>query len=278
MYRRMFVLGLLAVALTLALAGEATAAAIKGTVVHKNRGAKSFVVASRGGRLCAIHARHSPGLGSVVRVSARRLRNGTFAARHVKVAGKRRHARVRGTVSYVSRRGGVFTVSARGASLLIHRGHSANRASASNGLPGPGTEVEVDVELHDQGDLEEQDIQELGEDSNGIELEGVVLNIDPAARTLSVSADDDDQSGAALTVHLPASVDLSVFAKGQEVELTVTPNPDGTFELVQSSLDDNQQEADDSSDDQGDDSQNGDSGSNEGNGSNNENGSNGGDD
>ena len=275
MYRWMFLLGLFAVALTLALAGEATAAAFKGTVVHKNRAAKSFVVASRGGRLRAIHARHSPTVGSVVRVSARRLRNGTFAARHVRVAGKRRHARVRGTVSYVSRRGGVFTVSARGASLLIHRGHSANRASASNGLPSPGTEVEVDVELNDQGDLEEQDIQELGDDSNGIELEGVILNIDPAARTLSVSADDDDQSGAALTVHVSASVDLSVFAKGQEVELTVTPNPDGTFELVQSSLDDSQQEADDPSDDQGDDdSQNGDSGSNEGNGSNNENGSN----
>ena len=119
------------------------------------------------------------------------------------------------------------------------------------------------MEVNDQGDLQEQDLQELGDDTNGIDLEGVILKIDQAARTLSISADDDNESGAALVVHVPVTADLSTFTVGQEVELTVTPNPDGTFELTQSSLDDNQQEADNPSNDQGEgDSQGDGSGSN----------------
>jgi hypothetical protein len=127
--------------------------------------------------------------------------------------------------------------------------------------------VQVDVTLDDQGNLEEQDVTEVGNAQDTMDLEGQVLSVDTAANTISVSADDCDKSGAALVVHVP---DASKFQVGDEVEMTVTgPAADGSFTLVQSSGDDNSDEADDNSGDQGDgggDSQ-GDGGDNQGDGS-----------
>lgn len=226
------------------------AATIKGTVVHKNAGAQSFTVATPQGTLRAIHARRSPGIGRVVTVVARKLNNGTYGVKSVVARGKRTHARVRGTVTYANAGLGVYTVSARGVSLLIKQGRGSGR-TAANTVPNPGTKVEVDVGLNDSGDLEEQDLQETGQDTNGISLEGTVLAVDPVARTLSISADDQEETGAALTVNVPAAFDISAYQVGQDVELTVTDNGDGTYTLSQSSGDDNQEEADDPSEDQG---------------------------
>jgi hypothetical protein len=53
-----------------------------------------------------------------------------------------------------------------------------------------------------------------------------------------VSADDDDESGGAVTVSIPSSFDITQFKVGNEVELTVAKQPDGTF-VLQSSDDQN---------------------------------------
>jgi hypothetical protein len=223
-------------------AAPASAATLKGTVVHRNGHAHSFVVAMSHGRLAAIHASTSPRAGRVVRVSARLLRNGTYAARSVHVVGRRSHVQMRGTVTYS--RGRVFTLSSRGASILIRRG--ARAVAASDTAPPAGSVVLVDGNVDDNGDVQANDVNEEGQDNNGIDLEGKVLAIDTTARTLSISADDEDASGAALTVNVPAGVDLTGFTVGQEVELKVTRNADGTFVLQQGTGDDNEQEADDS--------------------------------
>jgi hypothetical protein len=251
-----------ACATLLATAGAASAGTVAGTVVHRNSHAKSFVVASAGGKLSAVHARRLPKVGRVVRVTTRRLANGTFAASRVRTSGRRTRARLRGTVSHVGRR--AFVVSARGASIRVRRASSTTGAT-----PAVGTVVTVDTTVDPNGDLDADDVNEVGADTNGIELEGVVLAVDPAARTITISADDDNESGQSVLVHVPATIDLAAFTVGQVVELTVVQTADG-FLLQGSSSDDNAEEADKPENQQGDDGHHGDSGgrgpSSEGNG------------
>jgi hypothetical protein len=253
MKSRLVLPALVASVAALAAAAPASAARISGTVVHQNHRGHSFVVAGRGGTLKAIHARNRPRTGSVVQVTARRLRNGTYGASKVRARGSRRHARIRGTVTWVNHKTGAFTVSSRGASLLVHPKRRAGKVSAAgSSTPPVGSDVTTDVTIADNGDLEEQDIQENGQANGPMDLEGVVLSTDTVANTITVSADDNEESGSTngIVVHVP---DASKFPVGSEVELLVTgPAADGSFTLAQSSLDDNQQEADNSSDDQGD--------------------------
>ncbi len=102
-----------------------------------------------------------------------------------------------------------------------------------------------------RGDLEAQSITDDGTQTSGIDLEGSVLAIDTTARTLSISADDDSQSGQSITVTVPASIDLSLLTVGQEVELQATLQPDGTYVLQGSSSDEGVQGADNQDAEQG---------------------------
>ncbi|MGZ4201662.1 MAG: hypothetical protein ACXVRH_06365 [Thermoleophilaceae bacterium] len=214
-----YLLAALSLTALLALSAQASAKTIKGTVVHRNSHAGSFVVAGRHGSLSAIHTSKRPREGSVVAVSARRLSNGTFAARRIKSHGKRRHARVTGSVTWVGSNG--FTVSARGASILVN---------GSDNHPEVGDHVNVGVTVDDQGDLQGDDVKQLGGQQGNMRLEGSVQSIDSGAGTITVTADDDDQSGATIVVHVP---DTTQFTVGQEVELLVSgPASDGSFTLV----------------------------------------------
>ncbi|MEY2442599.1 MAG: hypothetical protein QOJ46_2025 [bacterium] len=241
-----------ACATVLATAGAASAGTVAGTVVHRNTHARSFVVAAAGGKLSAVHARRSPTVGRVVRVTTRRLANGTFAASRVRTRGRRTRARLRGTVSHVDRRS--FVVSARGASIRVRRA-----ASTTGATPDVGKVITVDARLDHNGDLDADDVDELGEDIDGIEIEGLVLAVDPVARTITVSADDDDESGQSLLVHVPATIDIAAFTVGQVVELSVTQTADG-FVLQGSSSDENADEADNPENQQGEDGPHGDRG------------------
>jgi hypothetical protein len=249
--------GFVSIAVVAALAaatGTASAKSFSGTVVHQSKHAHSFVIAAKGGKLTAVHARKAIKVGRVVRVSARALRNGTFSLQRAKVLGRARHARLRGTVTYVNRRTGAFVLSSRGASILVRRHKARGARAADSTTPSVGDTVTVDATLDDQGDVEEDSVTKDGVDTGGMDIHGSVLAVDTTARTLSISADDDDESGAALTVHVPdtAAFDITKFAVGQEVELVVTPNTDGSFTLVGTSGDDSSSDgADDGSDDQG---------------------------
>lgn len=130
----------------------ASAATIRGEVVHINKSAHSFTVADRHGHLSAIHANRTPAAGRIVTVSARQLRNGTFAATRVHSGRRSHHVHIRGLVTYVDRARRLFVVSARGVSLVVHARHtsaSSGRMVRSAMLPGDtlpalGTEVTVD--------------------------------------------------------------------------------------------------------------------------------------
>jgi hypothetical protein len=237
----------------LVFASAASAATLSGTVVHKNAHAKSFVLAGRGGAMTAVHARRSPALGRKVTVSARRLRNGTWLATHIKIGQATKSVRVRGTVTYVNARRHSFVVSVRGASLLVQRHavkvHSVRATSDSR--MKVGDIVTVDGTLEGES-VDANQVEHHGHDANGVGLEGVVQAVDTTARTLTISADDSRQSGATLTVQVPAAFDLTLFQKGQAVELIVSPNADGSYTLEQSSNDSGSHHADNGQEQQGD--------------------------
>jgi hypothetical protein len=232
----------LAVAAVLGLSAQASASTVKGTVVHANKSAHTFVVAGRRGSLTVVSSRRLARAGSVVRVSGRKTKSG-FKARRVRVRGHSRHARLHGLVTWASSSG--YTVASNGASLLVHK------SSAGDGAP-VGTPVEDDVTIDDQGDLAEHDCHQVGAVPGQLKLEGVVLSTDPTAETITISGDDDqgenaqasddngsgDQGGDGqgedmnpqIVVHVP---DATAFTVGDKVELIVTgPAADGSFTLV----------------------------------------------
>jgi hypothetical protein len=248
------VLGALGLALAVvSSAFSAAAPKMRGVVVHDNRRAHSFVVALAGGRLVAVHSRQSPQVGRIVTFAATPLRNGTYAGRATALGVRAHSARIRGVVTFVDRHHRFFTVSANGASLLVRRSVRASAADAggTGGLPPVGEDVTVSVAMDSQGDLEDQGVQTTGTQAVGIDLEGTILAVDQNARTLTISADDEDQSGQGVKVVVPPTIDITTFSQGQEVELTVTQQPDGSFLLSGASGDQNQQQANNQNDQQG---------------------------
>jgi hypothetical protein len=238
-----------------ALAGTASAATVNGTVVHKSKNAHSFAIADAHGHLTAIHAKRLPAVGRTVKVQARKLRNGTFAASRVTAGrAKKRAARISGLVTYTDQKRGKFVISARGVSLVVSKPKRAVRASAADPLPSPGTLVTVNSTLNDNGEIEADSIENDGENNNYADLEGRVLSIDTAARTLTITADDDDEiRGGTILVHLPATFDIARYHVGDVLQVVATPNADGSFTAVGTSQDGDLDEADSENDEQGDD-------------------------
>jgi uncharacterized membrane protein YgcG len=234
-----------AAAVPLFLAAGASATTLRGVVVHDNQRAHSFVVAERGGVLKAVHASKLPLVGGAVTVTARRLRNGTWLAQRVSAGHHAKRVVIRGTVTYVAPHGAFFVLSARGASLLVHHGgpvfHGVRHTT--NADVAVGDIMTVDGSL-DGGSVSASAIHHDGQNANGVNLEGIVQAVDPTARTLSISADDSDLSGASLAVQVPTTFDLGLFSVGQPVQLIVSPNPNGSYTLEQSSNDSGGHQAD----------------------------------
>jgi hypothetical protein len=94
---------------------------VKGTVIHVNPLASSYVVSSRGGQMNAIHARQLPRAGAKLEVPVRKLANGTYAEDgDVKRAGSAKSALFRGIVTFADPTTGAYSVSSKGVSLLVH--------------------------------------------------------------------------------------------------------------------------------------------------------------
>lgn len=240
-----------ALAASLLFATGAEAKPLKGTVVHRNHKAHSFVVANAKGRLASVHAKHNPKIGRKVAFKAKALSNGTFSTHKLRFHGRSHEALVRGTVTFVDPATRTFTVSDNGASILVHV------ADETLALPAVGNTVLVKADLdHSTASTIEAtsvEINPAAPTARPIELEGVVLGINETTRTLTLSADDDNESGQMVAVTLPATFDIAAFKVGDSVELLATLNDDGmTYTAVGSSGDDDATEADDHGDDEGD--------------------------
>jgi len=195
-----------AIIAALAVTAPANAATLKGVVVaHKGH---TISVAAASGRVTRVKGD--------ARVGARVV----ASAGHVRVVGRAHRARVRGVV--VKRLRSAFLLSAGGKTmLLIRHGRRLADSSPVTG-PTPGTVVSTVVEIDDQGDLDEQETDELG-DASTVEVEGV-LAADVAAGATSIVV--LVEHGIPVTVQIPASLKLPAMKKGDEIDLKATV--DGT--------------------------------------------------
>jgi hypothetical protein len=204
---------------------EAKPKARTGVVVHKSYKAKGFVVANAKGKMAEVRSAKRAGFGRKVSFRGRSLANGSFHARSVSVEGRSTSAKVRGAVTFVDETARTFTVSGNGASILVHL------ADTTKALPAVGDAVLViaDLSTSTATSLEAMEIviNPDAAEKRKVEIEGVVLGINEATRTLTLSADDSEESGEMVAVVLPAEFDITKFAVGDSVELYATLNDDG---------------------------------------------------
>lgn len=228
-----------------------------GVVVDYRAGSHTATVALPGGKLIAVHTARRARPGSRVRLAGlTQLANGTYTGA-LRASGRARRARVRGTV--VAHLGaGAIAVSARGTTFVVRLakpGHrrSVKRANEIGSGPAVGTPISAVVTIGEGGRLECDTLKELAppDASAVIDIEGRISAVDEAARTLTVTAEDDGLS-TDFTVIVPDTIDTTVYAVGDELEAAVLVNADGTFTLQGASLNGDDQDADDAADDQGD--------------------------
>lgn len=209
----LLVIGVATAALALWPAG-AGAANLRGVVVGKQHG--MLLVATPSGLVQAM--RGTASIGS--RLDAGR------------VVGRATRARIHGIV--IKRIGTTMFLSSNRHLLAVHTGRRLAAAAQTPGQPvAPGTVVNTTVGVKQNGELDEQDEDDVGQVNGNIPVQATITAVGNGTVTLSVN-------GQTLTVNLPAGLTLPATLVGQTVTLNV-------------SLDNNQGD-----DDQGDDGDHGD--------------------
>ena len=195
--KRLLVVGLLAAAAAVfpAVAGAAT---FRGVVVARQSGV--LLVAGPSGSVRAFSGQAR--VGARVVLSGQRLR----------VVGLARRAQLRGVV--VRRSGGLVFLSAARHVLAVR----SSRLLASGGDtptgPQPGDVVSAQVGINDEGDLSEQEVEDVGH-QGGTSVQAVVSAVAPGSVTLTVN-------GQQLTIPLPAGLSLPATLVGTQVELQLS--------------------------------------------------------
>lgn len=212
-------------AVAAALAAPAGAFASTGIVLKVERGVH-LVAVTRSGHVQLVHTSHRGlALGQRVAMQSTRLRNGTFAASHMRVVGRTNHVRFRGLV--LGRNAHRITLSAGGAILAVK----------SDDRPKPGSEVDVDADVND-GELDNAQTQTVDQTAPGGSIEGHVVAVSPSSITIG----SDEQL---LAIAVPSTIDVSKLAVGDEVLAKFSQQPDGSLALTSISADDNLADAND---------------------------------
>ena len=232
-----------------------SAAFANGVVLKVQRANHLVAVAQTGARVALVHTAAASRLhvGQRVALSARKLRNGTFAASAIRVVGRAHTVHFRGLL--LARSSTRFVVSAGGAVITLHRGGRTTASAADGGTPTPGSTVDVTATVGQNDDLDENQVSTVSASAPGGSIEGQV--------TLGTGKVTVVSEHMALVINVPTGFDLSKIANGDEVLAQFTQGADGTLTLTAISADDNAQEAD-----QGDNGGNGDNGSGSGGGDN----------
>jgi hypothetical protein len=117
----------------------------KGTVMHVNESAGSFVLTTAKGQMNAIHAKKLPKPGTKLEVPVRELANGTYAEDgKEKRSGSAKKVKFEGLVTYSDPTSGAYTVSRKGASVLVHADPATEPPPAP---PEVGAQVTVSGEI-----------------------------------------------------------------------------------------------------------------------------------
>jgi len=214
----------------------AGAARFSGVVVAKQTHRHALVIASRSGAVRTVRTTKRVRVGSRVVVNAHVLHDGTFAATRIGVRGRALHARIHAVV--VRRVRGGKLVSAGHSVFRIRTGITTASLSDHHG-DQPGDEVDETVTIAPNGELDEDNEQEVGQ-ADLVELEGSFVSL--VGSTLTIKTED----GPSIGVVVPAGFTLPTFTVGQSLELKVSVSGT-TFTLVKVTSEDD--------DDQGDDNQ-----------------------
>ena len=173
----------------------ANAATARGIVVGKQHGL--LLVAAANGSVTAVRGHAAIGA---------RLRGST-------VVGHATRARIHGVV--VKRVGTRTLVSSNRHLLVVHTARTTASAAAS----APGTVVNETVEVKENGELEEQDEDDVGHVDGAVPVQATITAVGAGTVTLSVS-------GQSFTVELPAGLTLPAALVGQTVTLNVSVGRD----------------------------------------------------
>lgn len=183
----------------------ALAGTFSGVVVGKGGG--NLAVASKGGLVRTVHSRANLRLGARVQVRGRTVRSFGVASR----------ARIHGVVV---RRAAGTTFLAAGRSLLAMRGATA---------PPSGAVVNAGVAIGG-GQLTQQSLQIVGHDDR-VTVQAPVTAVGPGTITVTIN-------GQALTLRLPAGIQLPASLVGQTVTLTVEIEVEDEVEVENEANDD----------------------------------------
>jgi hypothetical protein len=117
----------------------------KGTVIHVNPLASSYVVTTGKGQMNAVHAKRLPDPGAKLEVPVRELANGTYAedGKETKT-GTAHSARLQGLVTFADPATGAYTLSRKGASIVVHPNSGSQPPPAP---PKVGTQLTVSAKL-----------------------------------------------------------------------------------------------------------------------------------
>ena len=220
-----------------------------GTVVVDWRASSNTAtIASRSGTLQAVHTKSPAKVGAVVQKhKVRHLVNGTVAA-DLSQVGRTRHARIRGTVVAVV--GKTLAISAPGTTFMVKIGRSGKRShEAASGATQPvvGSTVMANVNITANGGLVSTDVTQVAAPNPQatVEIEGTISVVDVPGRKITVHTSDDGISADFVVSIGDPAIAMTSYTVGQEVEVRVVKNADGTFTLMASSQNGDDDEADD---------------------------------
>jgi len=172
----------------------AGAATFHGIVVGKQHGL--LLVASPGGVVQTVRANAS--IGSIV--------SGT------RVVGHATRARLHGIV--IKRIGTTMFLSSNHHIIAVHTGRLL-ASTAQTTMPTSGAVVNTTVDVKQNGELDEQGEDEVGQVDGNVQVSATVTAVGAGTVTLSVN-------GQSLTVNLPAGLTLPSSVVGQTVSLNVS--------------------------------------------------------
>lgn len=265
---------------------ESEAVALKGTVVRANAAAGSYTLAAPSGELVSVHAPKLPTAGTRLSVEATPLPNNTFSEEGRTKAGAATQANFSGVVTWVDPDplDPAYTVSGRGSSLLVHA-DPANLAA----LPAPGAYAKVGVAIEPAPAssepipapeaappavappppcapdpafeappsptvrLVQRKLEvEATDPATYVDLAGVLTALCPASGQVLISADDLRESGADLTLAVPAKIKTAGLKLGDSLLATAEVDAAGALTVAGLASDEGKKGAKDASSAQGD--------------------------
>ena len=177
---------------------SAGAATVHGVVVGKQHGL--LLVATPTGLVQTVHANAS--------IGAR------LAGTHV--VGHATRARLHGIV--IKRIGSLMFLSSNHHLLAVHTGRRLADATQPT-APTAGAVVNTTVDVKENGELDEQDEDEVGSVSGDVKVQGTVTAVGAGTVTLTVN-------GQTVTLNLPAGLTLPSSVIGQTVSINVSLGDD----------------------------------------------------